>query len=304
MQRVKSPRCGLEAAHLWGKVRAAEEIMATQASSPIRIGDYTITAYSDGLFETTIDVTVGVDKEMTQKLSGKSLTEPVFLSVNAFLVEGRGIRALVDAGSGDTMGPALGKLPDNLRAAGVAHDSITHVLLTHIHPDHSNGLIDSDGKAWFPKAEVIVQDIEWKFWCERELSQAAHERQRGNMVRARAALAPYAKRTTRIGDGEALPGIRAQMSPGHTPGHNAWIIEGGGDSLMIWGDTIHMAFMQLARPEIAFMFDAHPAQAVASRRRLLDQATTERMRVAGMHLDFPGFGFLARRGQGYSLEGG
>jgi glyoxylase-like metal-dependent hydrolase (beta-lactamase superfamily II) len=279
-----------------------EASVAAQTSHSIKLGDYTVTAFTDGQFETTIDVTVNIDKELTQTMSGKSLTDPVYLSVNAFLVEGRGTRALVDAGSGNTMGPELGKLPDNLRASGVALDSITHVLLTHIHPDHSNGLIDGEGKAWFPKAELVVQEAEIKFWCERELSQAAHERQRTNMVRARAAFAPYAKRTTRIGNGEFLPGIHAQMSPGHTPGHNTWIIEGGGESLIIWGDTIHMAFLQLARPDIAFIFDVDPEQAVKSRVRLLDQVSSDRTRIAGMHLDFPGYGFVTRRDGRYFIR--
>ena len=260
----------------------------------LKIGDYTVTAFSDGVFETSIDVTVGVDKEMTQRISGKSLTDPVFLSVNAFLVEGRGVRALVDAGTGDTMGPELGKLPENLVAAGVPLDSITHILLTHIHPDHSNGLIDGAGAAWFPKAEVVVQEDEIKFWNDRDLSLAAHDRQRKNMVNARRSLVPYANRTTRIGDGEFLPGIHAMKSPGHTPGHNTWTIEGGRDSLIIWGDTIHMAFMQLERPEIAFIFDTDPELAVKSRLRLLDRVAADRTRVAGMHLDFPGFGYVRR----------
>ena len=260
----------------------------------LKIGDYTVTAFSDGVFETSINVTVGVDKQMTQRISGKSLTDPVFLSVNAFLVEGRGVRALVDAGTGDTMGPELGKLPENLAAAGVPLDSITHILLTHIHPDHSNGLIDGAGAAWFPKAEVVVQEDEIKFWNDRDLSQAAHDRQRKNMINARRSLVPYADRTTRIGDGEFLPGIHAMKSPGHTPGHNTWTIEGGGDSLIIWGDTIHMAFMQLQRPEIAFIFDTDPEQAVQSRLRLLDRVAADRTRVAGMHLDFPGFGYVRR----------
>jgi glyoxylase-like metal-dependent hydrolase (beta-lactamase superfamily II) len=276
--------------------------MAALASHSIKLGDYTVTAYSDGIFETTIDVTVNIDKSVTQTLSGKSLTDPVYLAVNAFLVEGRGIRALVDAGSGDSMGPELGKLPDNLHAAGVAPSSITHVLLTHIHPDHSNGLIDGAGKAWYPNAELVVQDEEMKFWCERELSEAAHERQRTNMVRARTSVVPYAKRTTRIGNGEFLPGIHAQKSPGHTPGHNTWIVEGGGDSLIIWGDTIHMAFLQLARPDIAFIFDVDPDQAVKSRLRLLDQVASDRIRIAGMHLDFPGYGYVRRAEGRYFIE--
>jgi glyoxylase-like metal-dependent hydrolase (beta-lactamase superfamily II) len=276
--------------------------MAAPALPSIKIGDYSVTAFSDGMFQTTIDVTVGVDKAMTQKLSGKSLDEPVYLSVNAFLVEGRGVRALVDAGSGDTMGSALGKLPDNLRAAGIGLDTITHVLLTHIHPDHSNGLIDGAGAEWFPKAEVVVQEDEIKFWFDRDISQAAHDRQRNNMINAKKSLAPYVKRTTRIQNGEFLPGIHAKKSPGHTPGHNTWTIEGGNDALIIWGDTIHMAFMQLARPDIAFVFDTDPALAVASRVRLLDQVSVDHTRIAGMHLDFPGYGYVKRRDGRYFIE--
>ncbi len=271
--------------------------MATPSAPPLKIGDYTVTAFSDGLFQTTIDITVGVDKEMTQRVSGRGLNDPVFLAVNAFLVEGRGIRALVDAGTGETFGPALGKLPDNLRAAGVPLDSITHILLTHIHPDHSNGLTDGAGQAWFPKAEVVVQETEIQFWLDRDISQAWHERQRVNMVNSKKAFAPYAGRVTRIGNGEFLPGLHAQMSPGHTPGHNTWTVEGGGDALMIWGDTIHMAFLQLERPDIAFVFDTDPELAVKSRLRLLDQVSADRIRIAGMHLDYPGYGRV-RRGNG------
>ena len=272
------------------------------ASETIGIGDYQITAFSDGLFQTTIEAMVGVDKKTTQKLSGKTLTEPVYLAVNAFLVEGRGLRALIDAGTGNTFGPALGHLPNNLRAAGVALDSITHILLTHIHPDHTNGLIDDAGNKWFPNAEIVVQEDEIKFWVDRDLSQAAHERQRHNMVNARKAFAPYTKQTTRVRDGEFMPGFIAEKSPGHTPAHNTWTIESGGDSLIVWGDTIHMASIQLAHPEATWVFDADPVMAVQSRRRLLDRVSADRTRVAGMHLDFPGYGFVKARDGRYFIE--
>ncbi len=268
----------------------------------LKIGDYTVTAFSDGVFETSLDVTVGIDKTLTQRVTGKTLADPVYLSVNAFLVEGRGIRALIDAGSGETMGPALGKLPENLQSAGVGLDTITHILLTHIHPDHSNGLIDGAGNPWFRKAELVVQETEIKFWFDRDISQAAHARQRANMINAKKSLTPYVERTTRIHDGPFLPGIHAMMSPGHTPGHNTWTIEGGGESLIVWGDTIHMAFLQLIHPEAAFVFDTDPQMAVASRLSLLERVRADRTRIAGMHLDFPGFGFVTRSGERYCIE--
>ncbi len=276
--------------------------MTASTLPSLKIGDYTVTAFFDGYFHTTIDIAVGADKETMQRISGKRLDDPVLLSVNAFLIEGGGIRALVDAGTGDFFGPVLGKLPANLEAAGVALDSITHILMTHIHPDHAYGLTDKSGSAWFPKAQLVVQETEIKFWIDRDPTEAWHQLQRRNMINSRKALAPYAERTTRIGNGEFLPGLHAQIAPGHTPGHNTWTIEGGGDALMIWGDIIHMSFMQLERPDIAVMFDTDPQQAVDSRLRLLDQVSADRIRIAGMHLDFPGFGFVRREGGRYFID--
>ncbi len=271
-------------------------------SATITIGDYTITTFSDGIFTTSVDLMIGADKETIQRISGKKLDEPVKLSVNAFLVEGRGVRALVDAGTSDTLGPDMGFLPENLRKAGKPPESITHVLLTHIHPDHSNGLIDSTGAPSFPNAEVVVQEDEIKFWVDRDLSQGANDRVRWNMGNAKKAFAPYAKQITRIGDGEFMPGIIAMKSPGHTPGHTCWTIEGGGKSLMIWGDTVHMSFLQLERPECAWGYDFDPAMSVRSRIAVLDQVSADATRIAGMHLDFPGFGFIKKRAGRYFIE--
>jgi len=264
--------------------------------------DFKITAFSDGVFETKLEVAVGIDPADLLRQTGKTPDDEIGIAVNAYLVEGRGIRALVDAGSGASMGPRLGRLPANLQAAGIGLDTITHILLTHIHPDHSNGLIDAAGDAYFPKAEVVVQETEIKFWVDRDLSQAAHERQRRNMANARKSLAPYASRTTRVHDGEFLPGIHAQMSPGHTPGHNTWTIEGGRDSLLIWGDTIHMAFLQLIDPRVHWAYDFDPAMAIRSRLELLDQACADKMRVAGMHLEFPGYGYVGKAADRWSID--
>ena len=65
------------------------------ASHSIAIGDYTVTTFSDGVFTTSVDMMIGADKETIQRVSGKKLDEPVKLSVNAFLVEGRGVRVMV-----------------------------------------------------------------------------------------------------------------------------------------------------------------------------------------------------------------
>ena len=268
----------------------------------IKVGDFTVTAISDGILERPLEVMNGVDPAIIEELAGRKSADSIFISVNAYLIEGRGLCALVDAGSGATMGPELGHIPRNLVACGKDLKGITHVLLTHIHPDHSNGLIDGSGRPVFPNAEIVVQEEEIAFWVDRDPSQALHERQRHNIMNFRKSLAPYGKQTTRIRDREFLPGVSLAKSPGHTPGHSCWTIESGPDSLVIWGDTLHLPLVQLVNPNIGWSHDIDPALATQSRLRLLDQLSVEKSMIAGMHLDFPGIVRLRKDATRYHFD--
>jgi hypothetical protein len=44
-----------------------------------------------------------------------------------------------------------------------------------------------------------------------------------------------------------------------------------------------------------------PAPATASRKRMFDRVCTDGVLIAGMHLHFPAFSRLARRGDAYAL---
>src|SRR5262245_27161267 len=132
------------------------------------IGSIEVTTVSDGVLNATLNNFVGVTAAEAERMSGFAAAGPVPLAVNAFMLTLNGKRALIDAGTGSTMGPTLGKLPDNLRAIGIAPQDIDFVLLTHIHPDHSNGLVDDEGRANFANAEVIVSGEDLRFWVERE----------------------------------------------------------------------------------------------------------------------------------------
>jgi hypothetical protein len=52
----------------------------------------------------------------------------------------------------------------------------------------------------------------------------------------------------------------------------------------------------------SFAADVDPDTARASRQRLFDQVSTDRLLVTGMHLEFPGFGYLVRAGQSFRYE--
>jgi glyoxylase-like metal-dependent hydrolase (beta-lactamase superfamily II) len=95
--------------------------------------------------------------------------------------------------------------------------------------------------------------------------------------------------------------VTAVTQAGHTPGQTAWLIESGSDALMIWGDVVHMPNLQMAAPQAGTVLDIDREQAIATRKRALDMAATDRIRVAGTHFDFPAIGHIERRTIGFGF---
>jgi glyoxylase-like metal-dependent hydrolase (beta-lactamase superfamily II) len=271
-------------------------------ASTLTIGDIEITALSDGPLPATLDSFIEFPRAEAERLSGWRPGDPQFLPVNAFLLKLAGKWALIDTGCGPTMGPDLGQLPNNLRALGIAPDKIDTVLLTHIHPDHALGLLDASGRAVFPNAELIVRDDEAAFWLNRDAASGASERIRRNITNGQAACAPYRDRIRVVRDGDGLPGVAAIALPGHTPGHTGWLVHSGDDGVLIWGDIVHLPAVQVPRPDAALVFDVDPQMARATRQRTFDRVAADRLRVAGAHMDFPGFGYITRQGTSYRFE--
>ena len=272
------------------------------ANQARRIGSFEVKAVSDGILRTSLDVLVGLEQSEKERLAGASGNEPIFLPVNCFLLEVGSQPTLIDVGAGNTMGPTLGKLPENLRALGVPPESIRYILLTHLHPDHSNGLVDVDGRANYPNAEIIVHEREAQFWLEREAKPDDPERLRRGTEAARLSTAPYRDRIRKVSDGPVFPGVSARLQAGHTPGHTGWLLQSGGDRLLIWGDIVHLASVQVPRPDATLVFDVDQPEARQSRISVFDWVATERIRVAGAHLEFPGFGHIARTRTGYAYQ--
>jgi glyoxylase-like metal-dependent hydrolase (beta-lactamase superfamily II) len=257
---------------------------------------------TDGVIETPPEVLTGIEGAEARRLVGHgSQSGPFELGVNNFLLNYDKRWMLIDAGSGTTMGPRAGKLVDNLRALGIDATDIRTILLTHIHPDHSNGLVDAQGRAHFPNAELVLHENEARFWLDRDLSTVA-DRFHRNIGFAKAATDPYRARMREVTNGDAMAGITAIPLPGHTAGHTGWLIHSGSDSVLVWGDTVHLAPVQIPRPEVGLIFDLDSAQAAATRRRIFDQVATDRIEIGGAHVDYPGFGFMRRVGSEYRFE--
>jgi glyoxylase-like metal-dependent hydrolase (beta-lactamase superfamily II) len=266
------------------------------------LGDILVTAINDGTFQATFDLIAGIDKAACERIERAAFrVVPPKMTMNTFLVQTGGKMALIDTGCGVSMGPTLGMAVRNLKAIGVEPGDIDAILMTHLHPDHMNGLIDGNGNAVYPRAELLINEAELQFFNDPNSMARAPEDAKGFFAEMRAATTPYKDRIKTFKDGPVLPGVSAITTPGHTPGHTAWMVESGGDSVLIWGDIVHMPNVQLAAPEAGTILDIDPKQAVATRRRTLDMAIADHQRVAGIHMDFPAFGHIVRAGQGYAF---
>ena len=195
----------------------------------------------------------------------------------AFWVNG----VLYDAGLRD------GHIVKELAKNGVSASDVKTILITHLHPDHFGGLVDSEGKAAFPNAEVYVGKVERDYWVNEVKNE--------NVINA---LGLYTVKTFMFGD-EVIPGVKAIDTSGHTPGHVSYLIEADGERLIVAGDIMHFPEIQLPVPDVAVRYDVDAVKAVQSRKFLLDYAAWKKIPVAGMHITPPGIINVEKSGDGY-----
>ncbi|WP_448664775.1 MBL fold metallo-hydrolase [Sphingomonas sp. CJ20] len=273
----------------------ATPAVAQTVPNTLQLGDTRVTALDDGVFalpseQLLVEPRKGEVAELLQKV-GKPPLVPT--SVNAFLIERAGHRVLIDTGSGLTLGPTLGKVGAALEAAKIAPDTIEAVLITHLHVDHAGGLLRADGSAAFPKATVWIEAGELAFWTDPANRAKVDASVAGTFDAIGKLLAPYTAagrvKTFRAGS-EVVPGVRSVALPGHTPGHEGYRISGGGQSLLAWGDVMHVADVQFPDPAITIRFDSDQAQARAARIALLQAVASKGEWIAAAHIAYPGIG--------------
>lgn len=267
-----------------------------------RFGDVVVTAINDGVIDLPLAAMRGIEPEAAADLLQQSFRAPApRSSVNAFLVQGNGSTVLIDTGAGGSLGPTMGRLQANLSAAGVAPDDVDTVVMTHLHPDHAGGLASPAGAPMFPRAELVVSQLEADFWLNEATAAVAPDDAKPYFAGATAAVAPYRARLRLFTGTDVAPGIQAHPLPGHTPGHTGYLVGSGDTALLIWGDVFHVPDVQIRRPEVGMIFDTEPETAIHSRRRVLDIAARDRLMVAGMHMHFPAFSHVAKQNEGYAL---
>lgn len=222
------------------------------------------------------------------------------LQVNVTLVEMGAQKILIDAGSGPDFAPQRGKLADNLAKAGVGPESVTQVIFTHAHPDHLWGVIDPlDGSTMFPKARHYMTAVERDYWSKPGMESGVPEAARGTAIGTQRRLKELGSRIESVKAGaEILPGVTLVDTAGHTPGHVAVLIDGGGERVMVGGDALTEPVISFGRYDWRWAPDQEPDKAIASRKRLLDMLVADRVPLIGYHLPWPGLGRVERAAGG------
>ncbi len=271
-----------------------------------KLGDAEVAVVSDGWFAFNPPhptLAANATKEQVDEALREAFVDPddVRVQVNGLLIRTPRDTVLIDTGTGGAFGGTNGKLVDNLANIGVKPADITAVIITHLHGDHMLGLLNAEGKPNFPNAEHIVHKTEHDFWAAdtHDFSQSRLPRDMlpGFIEGAKKVIAG-AKFTLLDGEREARPGITLVPSPGHTAGHIAIQVDGGGGGknvLLYMSDTVHHPAIQFPHPEFAVMFDAVPELSIASRKRLFDRAAADRVLLSGAHIPFPSVGHIRRQ---------
>ena len=286
-------------------VRAAAPMVRTQAPGYYRmmLGDFEVTALSDGTVALPVNqlLTNTTPARVDRALARSGLSSPLETSVNAYLINTGDKLVLVDTGAAGLFGPTLGRLAENLKAAGYQPAQVDEIYLTHMHADHVGGLT-SNGAMVFPNAVVRADRADASYWLsETNLSRAKND-EKAAFEGARSALHPYIEaHRFRPFDGrtQMAAGITALPRHGHTAGHSTYLVESRGQTLVLWGDLMHVAAVQFDNPAVTISFDSNSRAAAVQRKRAYADAASNGYLVAGAHISFPGIGRVRANGRGY-----
>lgn len=167
---------------------------------------------------------------------------------------------LVDAGTGQLFGPGYGgKLVQSLAAADIKPEEVTDILITHIHPDHSGGLLQ-DGKMVFPRATIHVAHPDLTFFMDRSNAAKSHVDIK-YIDEAVQTFRPYldaGKVAVFDQSTELMRGVTATVHPGHTPGSAFYPLQSGSQSVLFVGDVIHVCSVQISGPNHRYHLRRRP----------------------------------------------
>jgi glyoxylase-like metal-dependent hydrolase (beta-lactamase superfamily II) len=218
-------------------------------------------------------------------------TGELLMSTGGLLVKLARTTVLIDTGVGVTtkdfvFGSAdCGSLIDVLNALGVRPKDIDVVAFTHLHFDHA-GWAFANGTKTFPNARYVLAAEEWApYITEKRVASSTDPL---NMF---SQFVSGHTEPVLFGDGdEIVPGMRAIVTPGHTPGHTSYVVTSRtGRRLIVFGDAFHSP-LQMTHPDWLSAADSDAAAVTSARSRLLAQLCEPDTLGFGFHFGDQPFG--------------
>lgn len=284
----------------------AKATLGSQATGYYRfdVGDFKCASLSDGTLTLPANFLARdlPEADLKKFLRQHFLPEDNNISqTNLTLIDTGDKLVLIDVGSGPNFQDDAGKMPEVLEAMGIEPDQIDAVVITHAHPDHVWGLIDEFEEApRFPNAKYYINSAEYDFWTAGDILTKLPKQFHSFAMGAQRNLKPVVERMTFIKPGEEfMPGFQVINTRGHTPGHISCLVTSNKQSLLVTGDALTHFAVSLQHPDWRPATDFEPDIAVTNRKKILDLAATDRLRVIGYHLPFPGVGHIARHSGAY-----
>jgi glyoxylase-like metal-dependent hydrolase (beta-lactamase superfamily II) len=269
--------------------------------SEIAVGSLKVVALRDGELFLPSGALVNLSEQDLKTISNDENSRLAYSNVNAYLIQSKDQNLLIDSGCRDLFGPTCGFVQEALKEAGLVPGDITDIFLTHLHPDHIAGTINTDGTAVFENATLKVLDKEYNFWSSQDFDETeVNGADWANL--AKAVLNAYKDRMETLSfDSDIASGISSVSIPGHTPGHSGFRVDDGNESLIQMGDILHVPNLQLINPNVATVFDIDPEAALKSRKGVLDMVSTDKMLCTSGHMLDQKFGYLEKNGTGYNF---
>jgi glyoxylase-like metal-dependent hydrolase (beta-lactamase superfamily II) len=277
-----------------------------------KVGTYECTSINDGArsFPMPDKWVTNVPKEEALTASDAAYMPKGMVTVpfNPQVINTGSKLILIDTGNGignfePTKG-AVGRTLQNLAAAGIDAKKIDVVLLSHLHPDHTNGIRAADGSMAFPNAEIMVPSVDWAFWMSDENASKAESNamMKNYFANVKKTFAGIETKVTKYDWGkEVVPGITSISTPGHTPGHTSFWITSGNSKILIQSDVTNIPEFFLRNPDWHVAYDVDGDLAQATRHKFYDMAAAEKATVVGFHFTFPCIGHVEKDGTKYRL---
>jgi len=248
----------------------------------VKFGRFEILSIVENSFKIDGGAMFGVvPKIIWQKVYPPDENNMVKLDINLLLIRADGENILIDAGIGDALSERQKKmfgversshLEKGLAEQNLRPEDIDLVLLTHLHADHAGGVmsLDESGRKVprFPNARHVVQIKEWKEAMHRD------ERTSATYFTSNLKILEEEKLLELIdGEDEAATGIRLINTGGHTPGHQAVLMEDG-ENEILWAGDIIPSTHHLRIPYVASV-DLFPRETMEQKKRFLQMCSRD-----------------------------